>query len=584
MSTRARWGVPTGAVAVVGIVIGASAAASAAPPSLPARSVAQLLAEVQTGVSKPLGPLSATLQQTANLGLPSLPQVSGIGGDSGLLSTLAGTTSVSVWYLDPQHVRMARPVPMGENDLRLDGRQLWLWNSKTQTATHVLLPKQAGKGVPAARSIPPAMTDESPLAAARQALKLVGPSTTVTLGPNVTVAGRSAYQISISPKGSGSLVSKILIAIDASRHIPLQVQVFARSSSSPVYQLGYTALTFGRPAMSNFSFTPPAGAKVRTVTIPSRLPAGLGKLGPAGIAGLGAFGRATIGQTWISSTATGQAPTGFGTIPALRKMRAAFFAQLPKDLTPAQRAARIKRLETQLVRLRAAKAFQLRRAVHIPSGTVLPGKAALRQIIAHLPKNMPAAQRAAIIKRLRLALAGQAIAGLGANGGGFINVKTSPALSGHGRPTVLGQGWESVIATPANPAVWDAVERLLSNKPVITVPGSSAQPVPSGPGSASAQAVPGQPIFQQLGSGGSQVTYSFSSGSQPTIPGPLPVGPDLVVLRALLRVTTPVHGAWGSGRLLQTALLSVLITSKGQILAGAVTPSVLYADALSLSR
>ena len=40
-----------------------------------------------------------------------------------------------------------------------------------------------------------------------------------------------------------------------------------------------------------------------------------------------------------------------------------------------------------------------------------------------------------------------------------------------------------------------------------------------------------------------------------------------------------MHGAWGSGRLLRTALVSVLITSKGQVLIGAVTPSVLYADA-----
>jgi hypothetical protein len=57
-----------------------------------------------------------------------------------------------------------------------------------------------------------------------------------------------------------------------------------------------------------------------------------------------------------------------------------------------------------------------------------------------------------------------------------------------------------------------------------------------------------------------------------------------MVLRALLRATTAVHGSWGSGRLLQTTLLTVLITSKGQILAGAVTPSVLYTDAASLSK
>jgi hypothetical protein len=56
------------------------------------------------------------------------------------------------------------------------------------------------------------------------------------------------------------------------------------------------------------------------------------------------------------------------------------------------------------------------------------------------------------------------------------------------------------------------------------------------------------------------------------------------VLRALLRASTPVHGAWGSGRLLRSALLTVLITSKGQILAGAVTPSVLYADVAALAR
>ena len=57
-------------------------------------------------------------------------------------------------------------------------------------------------------------------------------------------------------------------------------------------------------------------------------------------------------------------------------------------------------------------------------------------------------------------------------------------------------------------------------------------------------------------------------------PGPAgdPVGP-------LLRAATPVHGSWGSGRLLRTSLFSVLITSNGRILIGAVAPSVLYAAA-----
>ena len=57
---------------------------------------------------------------------------------------------------------------------------------------------------------------------------------------------------------------------------------------------------------------------------------------------------------------------------------------------------------------------------------------------------------------------------------------------------------------------------------------------------------------------------------------------DPAALRALLNAATPVRGAWGSGRLLRTSLVSVLMTDKGEVLVGAVVPSVLYADAAQL--
>jgi len=56
-------------------------------------------------------------------------------------------------------------------------------------------------------------------------------------------------------------------------------------------------------------------------------------------------------------------------------------------------------------------------------------------------------------------------------------------------------------------------------------------------------------------------------------------GDSAAVLRALLASATPVHGAWGSGRLLRTSLVSVLMTDQGTTFAGAVQPSVLYAAA-----
>ncbi|MGH3300199.1 MAG: hypothetical protein ACRDOK_00735, partial [Streptosporangiaceae bacterium] len=71
---------------------------------------------------------------------------------------------------------------------------------------------------------------------------------------------------------------------------------------------------------------------------------------------------------------------------------------------------------------------------------------------------------------------------------------------------------------------------------------------------------------------------SAAPGSSAAAPLSVPVGPYLAPLQTLLMATMPVSGSWGSGRLLQTALVSALVTSKGQVLVGAVSPSVLYAD------
>jgi hypothetical protein len=79
--------------------------------------------------------------------------------------------------------------------------------------------------------------------------------------------------------------------------------------------------------------------------------------------------------------------------------------------------------------------------------------------------------------------------------------------------------------------------------------------------------------------------HASTSAYQAVVPtnvktgGGTQAGPDLALLRQLLAVATPVHGSWGSGRLLRTSLVSVLFTSGGRVLIGAVTPSVLYADA-----
>jgi hypothetical protein len=68
------------------------------------------------------------------------------------------------------------------------------------------------------------------------------------------------------------------------------------------------------------------------------------------------------------------------------------------------------------------------------------------------------------------------------------------------------------------------------------------------------------------------------SGSA-SAPGNGGSGESAAVLNALLGSAAHVSGAWGSGRLLRTSLVSVLITDSGRMFVGAVQPSVLYAAA-----
>jgi outer membrane lipoprotein-sorting protein len=153
------------------------------------------------------------------------------------------------------HYRLAVPQSMTESDVIRNGSSAWLWDSSTNAVTHIALPASAP--APRVPSIP-----VTPQQAAGQVLAQVGPATAVSVDSNVTVAGEAAYQLVLAPKSSRSLVGQVRIAIDARNNVPLRVQVFARGAQSPAIQVGFTSVSFVRPAAVNFAFRPPAGAKV----------------------------------------------------------------------------------------------------------------------------------------------------------------------------------------------------------------------------------------------------------------------------------------------------------------------------------
>ena len=307
LSRRARWAVPTGAVVVVGGVLAGSVISVAqAAPSLPAKTPAQLLAALAAKPATP--PLTGTVVETSSLGLPSLPGTSSPGS---LASLLTGSHTIRIWYSDPQHFRLAVPQSMSESDVIRNGSSAWVWESSQNSVTHLVIPAKAGKN---AQKAEPSQTPLTPQQAANEVLKQVGPTTTVRVDSNVTVAGEAAYQLVLAPKSSSSLIGQIRIAVDGSRDVPLRVQVFAKGGKSPAMQIGFTSISFVKPAAANFDFTTPAGAKVEQETLGSG--SDQAKKAPsddASVVGQGWLAVADLPSSVLSgATAVRSQPTGSG--------------------------------------------------------------------------------------------------------------------------------------------------------------------------------------------------------------------------------------------------------------------------------
>jgi outer membrane lipoprotein-sorting protein len=249
---RAAWLVPVGVVAAVGVgTVVATSGASGAVPDLTPRTPAQLLTAVGTRASTAL---SGKVTETANLGLPELP---GDSSDASLSwqSFITGSHSVRVWVDGPRRQRLAVIGELSEADVVHNGRDLWTYTSDTNTVSHTVLP--AG----AQRHELPDHAALTPAAIASRVLRAIGPSTSVSLGTNRFVAGQSAYTLDIAPRDHRSTIRKIEVAIDSTHFVPLQVEVFG-DSSSPAVKVGFTDISFARPAAGVFAFHAPAGATV----------------------------------------------------------------------------------------------------------------------------------------------------------------------------------------------------------------------------------------------------------------------------------------------------------------------------------
>jgi outer membrane lipoprotein-sorting protein len=271
-----RWTPAIAAVAVVAGVAIAIPAAANASVSLPDKSPARLLALV---ASSRVTALSGDVTETSDLGLPSLPTTgtgsSEAGGVASDLALLTGSNSLRVYVNGPKNVRLQVLTSLAERDVILHGSDLWTYDSKGNTVEHATLTAPHHGARPAAT---PSAEPQSPVARtpeglAHSLLAQLEPTSTVTVGGDVLVAGRSAYDLVLTPKASDTLIGSVSIAVDSATGLPLRVEIDAAGQTTPAVSIGFTTLTLATPSGSLFSFTPPAGAHVTEVKTPSARPA-----------------------------------------------------------------------------------------------------------------------------------------------------------------------------------------------------------------------------------------------------------------------------------------------------------------------
>lgn len=266
------------AVVVVGAV--AIPLQAGAAVNLPDKTAAEVLLMVSDST---VTSFSGTVEQTSNLGLPDIDlgsvgssSDSAAGGPSAdmlqtALEFASGSHTARIFVDGPENIRVQVKDPLAERNAVSNGTDAWFYDSETDVATHLAIPADAKAGAEEKMAavearIPAGLT---PARATEQLLSGLDSSTTVSVGSDGAVAGRSVYELVLTPKTADTLVESVSISVDSETGMPLRVTVLAAGQEAPAAQVGFSSIDFQAPSADLFDFVPPAGATVEEQELPA---------------------------------------------------------------------------------------------------------------------------------------------------------------------------------------------------------------------------------------------------------------------------------------------------------------------------
>jgi outer membrane lipoprotein-sorting protein len=237
----------------------AVAATGAGPIPRPTTLSGGIHAALSAGTQHPVTGVSADITFTDNL-------IDSTDLTGHTVDPLLQGASGRLWWTSGGRFRLELQSDDGDAQIVVDQRSWWISDPVQNVVFEGTLPASKGSsgssgagshgsgdgdgdGVPTIASI------QTELAQLMQRFNITGPTST-------DVGGRPAYRVTVSPKTSAGLLGSVQLAWDASRGIPLQFDVYARGSATPVLGLQATSVSYGAVPASVFDISPPAGAHI----------------------------------------------------------------------------------------------------------------------------------------------------------------------------------------------------------------------------------------------------------------------------------------------------------------------------------
>ena len=308
MKISKRWApaaLVTTAIAAGTIALPMQANAVDLPDLTPAQVMLLMESEIQG--------FSGTIVKTSELGLPPLQMSSMMNEDmikemeeklpegfedfvpslieqnaiTQAVELIAGTHKIRV-YASAEGARVQVLDTMSQRDVVINKDEFWFYDSRKATAiTGAIVPMDQAE-LDSAQTEAEAKLQEyaaqlqldisNPEAVANYLMEQIGESTSVSVGKDHRVAGRTAYQLIAQPNADNSLIESVIVSVDSENGMALDVKVYSKEQELPALHVGFESISFEVPSASMFSFTPPAGTIVETMQVPAELEAQLEKL------------------------------------------------------------------------------------------------------------------------------------------------------------------------------------------------------------------------------------------------------------------------------------------------------------------